>query len=92
MAIIGYIIFFVPLLMPKRSQFLSYHANQALVLFIFAVALQIVLSFFLAIPFIGLILQIVRLLPLLLVIMGIMNASSGQMKPLPLIGGFTIIK
>lgn len=92
MAIIAYIIFFVPLLVGNRSQFVTYHTNQGTVLFIFAVALQIVLSFFLFIPLLGLLFQIVRLLPLVLLIIGIMNASKGEMKPLPIIGGFTIIK
>ncbi len=92
MAIIAYIIFFVPLLAGNRSQFVTYHTNQGTVLFIFAIALQFVLTFLLFVPLLGLLLQIARLLPLVLMIIGIMNASKGQMVPLPIIGGFTIIK
>ncbi|MDD5356553.1 MAG: hypothetical protein PHS53_00180 [Candidatus Pacebacteria bacterium] len=92
MAIIAYIIFFVPLLMGNRSQFVNYHTNQGTVLFIFMIILQVVLSFLVFIPLIGLLLQIARLLPFVLMVIGIMNAAKGAMNPLPIIGGFTIIK
>lgn len=93
MAIVAYIIFFVPLLVGKRSPFVTYHTNQGTVLFIFAVVGGIVLSILLGfIPFLGIISMLFDLLVLVLMIIGIMNASKGVMKPLPIIGGFTIIK
>lgn len=90
-AILAYIIFFIPLLAAKESKFAMYHANQGLVLFLAAVALNIVGGM---IPFIGwfLILPIGNLLILVLAIIGIMNAAKGLMKPLPIIGGINILK
>ena len=92
MAIIAYILFFVPLLAGKRSQFVTYHTNQGTLLFIFAVVLQIILPILIFIPLLGLLFQIARIIPLVLLVIGIINASKGEMKPLPLIGGYTIIK
>ena len=55
MAILAYIIFFIPLLAAKESKFAMYHANQGLVLFLLAVAVSIVgtiipLGWFLILP------------------------------------------
>ncbi len=47
MAILAYIIFFIPLLAAKESKFAMYHANQGLNLFLFWVA-YFVLSWILA--------------------------------------------
>lgn len=91
MAILAYIIFFIPLLAAKDSKFAMYHANQGLNLFLTAIIGNIVLGF---IPILGW-LFMVTLFPITIIvfaIMGIINASKGEMKPLPLIGGFTLIK
>ena len=94
MAIVGYIIpllFFVPMLSEKKSPFGMFHANQQLALLITAVIVQIVgtvipiLGWFIILPF-GMIAVFV------FAIIGIINSSKGEMKPLPLIGGFSIIK
>jgi len=92
MAIVAYIIFFIPLLISKnRSAFLNFHINQGLTLFIVAVVGNIALSF-LSYRF-YMVNNIWGLLMLVLVIMGIMNASKNEMKELPVIGGwFKIIK
>ncbi|OGI25023.1 MAG: hypothetical protein A3J76_02195 [Candidatus Moranbacteria bacterium RBG_13_45_13] len=95
MAIIGYIIpilFFIPLVSDaKNSPFAKFHANQQLNLLLFWVVGQIagvVLSFI----FIGfLIFPLVMIGGLIFMIMGIINASKGEMKELPLIGGFKLI-
>ncbi len=95
MAIIGYIVpilFFVPLITDaKDSPFAKFHANQQLVLLIVAIAVNLAGTF---IPFIGwfLILPVGMILVIILAIMGVINASQGQMKPLPLIGGAELIK
>jgi len=91
MAILAYIIFFIPLIAARDSRFAMYHANQGLVLFLAAVVVNIVGGI---IPFIGwfLILPIGWIAVLLLAIIGIINSSKGEMKPLPLIGGISIIK
>ena len=90
MAILAYILFFVPLLAARNSPFAMYHANQGLVLFIIVVAAQVVLT---VIPFIGFILYpIVFLATLGFMIVGIINAANGQRKPLPFIGNIQLIK
>ncbi|HPN96697.1 MAG TPA: hypothetical protein PLK35_02930 [Candidatus Moranbacteria bacterium] len=91
MAILAYIIFFIPLLAAKDSKFAMYHANQGLVLFLASIIIWIVSGI---IPFIGwfIIGPLGSLAIIILAIIGIINAAKGEMKPLPLIGGFTILK
>ncbi len=82
MAVLAYFIFFLPLITDaKDSPFAKFHANQSLVL----LGLWFILSI---IPFLGWILLIV---PFVFFIMGMMNASKGEMKELPLIGGIHIL-
>jgi uncharacterized membrane protein len=67
-----------------------YHANQGLSLFIVAVGCNLILG---VIPIIGwLLLPIAYLLIFVLVILGIVNASNGAAKPLPVIGKYTLLK
>lgn len=84
MAIVAYLVFFVPLLMDdmKKNNFVMYHTEQAIVLLIFNLIAGILGTVTCGI---GLILYIPWLVFL---IMGIMNASKGEIKPLPLIGSF----
>jgi uncharacterized membrane protein len=91
MAILAYIIFFIPLIAARESRFAMFHANQGLVLFLAAVVINIVGGI---IPFIGwfLILPFGWIAVLVFAIIGIINASKGETKPLPLIGGISIIK
>lgn len=91
MGILAYIIFFIPLIAAKDSKFAMFHANQGLVLFLLAVAIYIVGSF---IPIIGwfFIIPVGQIAVLVLAIIGIINAAKGEMKQLPLIGKFEIIK
>lgn len=85
MAIVAYLLFFVPLLTEaKNDPFVKYHVKQGLVLFLSWVVLSVVgwiLPWFLAWIRIFLSLGLVVLL-----IIGIMNAAKGEQKPLPLIG------
>ncbi|WP_309244797.1 DUF4870 domain-containing protein [Cohnella silvisoli] len=90
MAIVGYILFFVPLLAAKESPFAQYHARQGLNLFLLALAVNIVLGI---LPFIGwLLLPFANLAILGLMIIGILAAANGQIKPLPIIGKYEILK
>ena len=95
MAVIGYIIpilFFIPLITEaKNSRFAKFHANQQLMLLISAVVVNIVGSI---IPFLGwfIILPIGSIVLIVFAIMGIINAVKGEMKKLPVIGGFDLIK
>ena len=94
MAIVAYILFFVPLITGdhKKSPFVLYHTNQGTVLFIFAVGGAIVSSI-LSVIVIGVFLGFaVSIASLVFFIIGVINAVKGQMKPLPMIGKFTVIK
>ena len=77
-----------------RSQ--SSSANQGLVLFLAEIVIGIAGGILSVIPFIGFIGAIVSglgsLASLVLMILGIVNVAQGEMKPLPVIGGITIIK
>lgn len=90
-AALAYIIFFLPLLAAPESKFGKYHANQGLLLLIFAITINVVGG---AIPIIGwfLILPIGWLITAVLFLIGFANALAGKQKPLPMIGNFTIIQ
>jgi uncharacterized membrane protein len=92
-AIIGYIIpilFFVPLLSDaKKDPYAKFHANQQLNLLLYWIALNIIVM----IPILGWLVYMVGVLfGFVLIVMGVMNASSSSQKPLPLIGKFALIK
>lgn len=90
MAVLAYILFFIPLLAAKNSRFAMYHANQGLTLFLTAFGVNIVLGF---IPIIGwLLLPLCNLAVFALAVIGIVNAVQGRMKPLPVIGSYTLLK
>ncbi len=91
MAMIAYIIFFIPLLTDaKDSKFAKFHTNQGFVLFLFALIGNVVGTF---IPFIGwfLVLPIVAIATIIFFVLGLINASKGEMKELPLIGGIHLL-
>lgn len=105
MAILAYFLFFLPLLAAKESLFARYHANQGLVLLIAYVAIGIVQSILNAILFaamtfgsfgalgiVSLIFTLAYLGLAALGIIGIINAAQGKTKPMPIIGGITIIR
>jgi len=91
MALLAYIIFLVPLLAAKESKFAMFHTNQGLILFLCAVAVNIVGGI---VPIVGwlIILPLGNLFVFILAIIGIINAAKGEAKPLPLIGGIKILK
>lgn len=90
MAAVAYILFFIPMLAAQRSRFAMYHANQGLTLLLVSVLANIVLGI---IPVLGwILLPFVNLGILVLAIIGIIAAAQGTVRPLPLIGGFTLLK
>lgn len=84
MAIVAYIVFFIPLLTEdKNDPFVKFHVKQGLTLFVAWIAA----GFVSMIPVIGWTLSpFLTLAMLALAIVGIVNASKGEQKPLPFIG------
>ena len=96
MAIVGYIVtflFFIPLLSEaKHNAFAKHHANQQLNLLLLWVVGQVA-SGALAFVIIGIfLLPLVVIAGVILMIMGIINATQGNMKSLPVIGKLQLIK
>ena len=101
-SILSYIgfLFLVGLVLGKDNPRVRFHVNQGLVLFIVEAAggivlsvLRIVLAF---VPFVGgLLLGLLSFAfsaaVIVLVVIGILNAASGQEKPLPVIGGIKLL-
>ncbi len=89
MAVLAYILFFIPLLAAKDSKFARFHTNQGLVLFLGGIIASVVA----VIPVIGwIVAPIAGLVITVLAIIGILNALNGRAKELPVIGKFKILK
>jgi len=87
---LAYLIFFLPLVASPESEYGKFHANQALVLLLTAIAGNLVLGI---IPIIGwILLPVFGIFVLALAIMGLVNGLGGKAKRLPIIGKFTILK
>ena len=91
MALLSYIIFFIPLLAARESRYAMFHANQGLILFLAGIVVSIAGSI---IPILGwfVILPVGCIIVAVLGIMGIINAWKGVAKDLPIIGKMRIIK
>lgn len=93
MAALAYlgILFFLPLVTNPESKFGKFHANQGLLLLIASLIINAVGTL---IPVIGwfLILPLGNIFLVVLFIMGLVNAFGGQMKRLPLVGNYDLIK
>lgn len=95
------ILLLIPYLVKKDSEYVKFHSNQGLILLIVNIALSIVSAVIGAIlgliPYIGGILSgliggVISLACFALMIIGIVNAVTGKMKELPIIGGYRILK
>lgn len=92
--ILGYIfpiLFFLPLVMEdmKNNELAQFHANQQLNLLIFWVVINVIAI----IPILGWIVAFFGwIFGFVLVVMGIINVSNDNKKPLPLIGGMQLLK
>ncbi|MBZ4670672.1 MAG: putative rane protein [Oscillospiraceae bacterium] len=90
MAGLSYLLFFLPLVVCPESKYARFHANQALLLLIAAIAGNIILSI---IPIVGwMLMPIFGICILVLGVMGLINGFGGKAKQLPIIGKFTLIK
>jgi len=86
MAIVAYIIFFLPLLTEaKNDPFVKYHVKQGFTLFLAGVVTRIITY----IPVIGwVLLWPLNVFIFILFVIGVMNALGGKQEPLPVIGKF----
>ena len=96
-AILGYILpflFFIPLLSDeaKNNKFAKYHANQQLNLLLWWVIGNILASVLMFIMIGVLLYPIIYIGGVILLILGVINASNGENKPLPLIGKIELLK
>ncbi len=88
-----WILCIVTILCAKDDAFARYHANQGLVLLIANIAAGVVGAILAFIPVVGMIISYaISIVLFVFMILGIVNAVKGEMKPLPLIGGISIIK
>ena len=84
------ILFWIPLISSPRTAVGTFHANQGLMHLITWFVGNIVLMF---IPFLGwILLPVWFILNVVMMIMGMVDASKGGMKPLPVVGHITLIK
>ena len=90
MAVIAYILFFIPLLTgdAKKDEFVKYHTKQGLVLFLLAVLINII-GWIVPFYFWWRISSLLSFGTLILLIIGISNAVNGKQQPLPLIGKYS---
>ena len=86
LTIIGWIIAY--LIRDKNDAGVRQHLNQALVVAI----LEIIGGILLVIPLIGIVGTIVQIASWVLAIWGFIRAITGNDKPMPVIGGITLIK
>jgi len=85
-AALAYIIFFLPMIVKRDSDFAMFHAKQGLVLLLVSVIGSFILGF---IPIIGwMILPLFSLAVFILGVMGFINALNGKQVELPLIGSY----
>lgn len=89
-AALAYLLFFIPLIVCKDDEFAMYHANQGLLLLIFGWGGSFILGL---IPIIGwLLLLVFPLITFIFFVLGVVTALKSEKKPLPLIGGITLLK
>lgn len=87
-AAIGYIwvLFLIPLLLKKKSNFCQHHAKQGLVLFIFWIVINVVG----AIPILGWLIMFLGWLAIIfLAVLGFTHAVKGEMWEMPYLGKYT---
>lgn len=99
-AILGYILpflFFVPLMNEpaKHNVFARFHANQQLILLILGIAVYMFINpfLFMSLGYSGYMFSsLLNIALVVLVIIGVVNASQEEMKELPVVGGFKLLK
>lgn len=73
----------------EKDPFVSYHLEQSLGVFIFSLIVSIVAGILMSVlPALSLVFSLISLVPFILLVLGIINASNEVTKPVPLIGSF----
>ncbi len=73
----------------EKDAYVSYHLEQSLGVFIFSIIISVITGILITvIPTLSGIFSLLTLAPLILLVLGIINASNEVMKPVPLIGSF----
>jgi len=86
MAVIAYIIFFIPLLTDaKNDPFVKFHTKQGAVIFIIGLVAWVIMM---VLPFLFPLIWLVQLFLLVMVVLGIVNVVNNKKEPLPIIGQF----
>lgn len=95
-------LFLIPMLMNKDSAYSKFHVNQGITLFILGIVLGfvggilsgvlLVLGGFVGGALSSIVLAVVYIIIAALAIFGIVNAATGKVKRLPVIGGINIYK
>lgn len=82
------ILFLIPYIFRRDSEFVRFHCNQGLVLLLFSLVLDFAEGLLMGwlVTLVGTIFKVVC------VIMGLVNVANGKKTPLPLIGQITILK
>jgi len=83
MAILAYILFFVPLLAAKDSPFAKYHANQGTWLVIIGIVGNVIAGLLTVVVIGACLLPIINLAWIVYAVLGIVNAANGKMAALP---------
>lgn len=94
MGVLSYlsILVLIPLILRKESDFVRFHANQGLILFIGEVILGILTSVFSWVPVLPIVLGLLNIVFFVFSIIGIINVVNEKKEELPLIGKIRIIK
>ncbi len=69
----------------KKNEFASFHIGQSLRVFILSIIIGVVVNILVSVTGMG-VLSFLSYIPLVLLILGIINAVNGKAEPLPIIG------
>lgn len=89
-AALGYILFLIPMIGTRNSQYAQFHANQGLLVQVLMLVIWLVVLL-IPIVLVNLIAQLLNIICVVWIVLGILHAIRGEAKPLPLIGGLHII-
>jgi len=85
--IIGWLVSYFALYKDNKTPLASYHIRQSLMLFCIGLGLGLLNAMLVFVaPFLSIILSLASLVLFIFLILGIVYAAQGEMKPLPLIG------